>query len=135
MLSPEGKAPQSNKIAPGGENSVDELEVTADQENENEEQGGANKNAGEEQQEENEEKTSRDAQLRAKLSAIEQSTAGKIFKNMVMLLSLISSLTFVGLTYRDVEFRIRISRNFQLADAFIMGLHLIDFTIRLYIAP
>ena len=69
------------------------------------------------------------------MSAIEQSTAGKIFKNMVMLLSLISSLTFVGLTYRAVEFRIRISQNFQLADAFIMGLHLIDFTIRLYIAP
>ena len=54
---------------------------------------------------------------------------------MVMLLSLISSLIFVGLTYQEVKYRILISRNFQMADAFIMGLHLIEFSIRLYIAP
>ena len=67
----DGKPAKASQIAPGTDISGDEHNETADNDQSTDSPQGANKNAEADPQEENEEKTSRDAQLRSKLTALE----------------------------------------------------------------
>ena len=93
---------KDNKITPGKEEvSIDENNDTADMLSQSREGETNPKNPDVDQPEENEETTSRDAQLKKHMTELMESGPGVTFDVVVMLLTLLSSLAFVGFTYVD----------------------------------
>ena len=92
---------KENQVAPGKEEpSVDENNETADMMNQSREGENAKDPDGD-LPEESDETASRDAQLKEHMTKIMKSGPGMAFNIAVMLLSLVSSLTYVALTYVD----------------------------------
>ena len=97
--------PGDNKVAPGGpkdDHSVDENNDTADLLNGTAD-GDTSQRGDGEAAEEQDDTPSRDAQLKKHITEFMESGPGAAFNVSVMVMSLVSFITFIVLTYADLH--------------------------------